>query len=188
MSCCKSDPAHWEYHETEYAELVDMIRRCHHDHCDDCPDFHSGNYPIEAIRAAHLAGEPRERRFCTDCRPTFAGPDLPDEADFEEVLDFVYDIEMADDWCMCSLTTHFIEERWLCIPCFFKREAEAYGRLTQKRSYRLKIDENGDRIKEGKTEKLCDCGKVANIPFLTECRWCEEFIRTPCVADFLDDI
>jgi hypothetical protein len=70
MACCLDDPDHWEFHEAEFAELVDTVRHCHGD-CKDCPGFHSGTFPIESIRAAHLAGEPRERRYCSECESDF---------------------------------------------------------------------------------------------------------------------
>ncbi|KAI4728617.1 hypothetical protein E4T49_03585 [Aureobasidium sp. EXF-10728] len=184
MLCCKDDPSHWEYHEDSYAEVLEAVRRCHADHCGECPDFHSGNFPIESIRAAHLAGEARERRYCSKCEP-----DMQDEDGL--CSDYLFDVldmcEECGDWCCCNLSEHFVEDSWLCIPCFFKQEAEAYGRLLKREVYKWEQNEDGEERarKHVKTEYLCDCGRVADVQYLVSCRWCDEYIQTPEVELFL---
>jgi hypothetical protein len=111
MSCCRDDPAHWGYHEDDYATHLDTVCKSRHSHCEGCmssqihrpickdkdvltvplkpgPDFHSGNFPIESIRAVHLAGEPREQRFCSDCKPHLCDEDGgPDFVSIYDILD-----------------------------------------------------------------------------------------------------
>jgi hypothetical protein len=115
---------------------------------DPGADFHSGNFPIESIRATHLAGEPRERRFCSDCRP-----DLCDEDGLDMIL--VYDIidehHHSAGWCSCTLALEFIEDSWLCIPCFIKQEAKAYSRRLKKEVFKLETSQDGSRKLVGTT-------------------------------------
>ncbi|TIA35523.1 hypothetical protein D6C78_06090 [Aureobasidium pullulans] len=184
LPCCKNDAEHWESHEADFASVIETVRLCHADHCGECPDFHSGNFPIEGIRAALLAGEPRERRFCTDCRP-----DLDDgdgDVDVEAICDIIAMHEMDGNWCFCTLSEKFIEERWLCIPCFFKLETEAYSRRSKREIYKWEMEEGVKTRKHVKTEYFCDCGKVANVGCLALCRWCDDYIRTAQVDEFME--
>lgn len=115
------------------------------------PQFHSGNFPIESIRAANLAGEPRERRFCSECKPHLCDEDGPD---IEEIFEVIYEYDFRSAWCLCTLAGEFIEEEWLCIPCFFKREAESYSRRLKKQFFKWETSEDGSR-KLVRTEVCC---------------------------------
>lgn len=33
---------------------------------------------------------------------------------------------------------------------------------------------------------LCDCGRVADIKYLVECRWCKDYIMTPELSILLE--
>jgi hypothetical protein len=46
------------------------------------------------------------------------------------------------------LADQFIEDSWLCLPCFFKQEAQAHSRCLKRGAYRW---EDGE---DGKTRKL----------------------------------
>ncbi|KAI4734552.1 hypothetical protein E4T50_14923 [Aureobasidium sp. EXF-12298] len=183
--CCRDDPLHWESHEVDCAMDLDIVRRCH-GHCDECPEFHSGTFPIESIRAASLAGEPRERRYCSECRPGFA---KNKKLNYESIHELLAITDYMDDWCCCTLADQFIEDSWLCLPCFFKQEAQAHSRCLKRGAYRWEDGEDGKTRKLVKTEEyLCDCGRVADIPYLVECRWCEEPIHTPEVEVLLEEL
>lgn len=163
--CCRDDPLHWESHEADCAMDLELVHRCH-GHCGDCmsgyinelacdgcadsnvgsgPEFHSGNFPIESIRAASLAGEPRERRHCSECMPNFG---KNKKFNYETIHNFVFEIDFVGDWCCCTLAYHFIEDSWLCLPCFFEQEAQAYSRCLKRGAYKK---EHGD---DGSTRKL----------------------------------
>ncbi|KAK6006273.1 hypothetical protein QM012_006683 [Aureobasidium pullulans] len=180
--CCKDDPLHWESHEADFAADLEDISACH-GNCGHCPHFHSGNFPVESIRAAHLAGEPRERRYCSECKPHLCdeqGVPLPDS-----IFDIISGHDEDSEWCFCTLADKFIEDRWLCIPCFIKQEAEAYSRRVKREISKWEKEDDGSTRKLVKTEYFCDCGRVANIRFLVSCRWCEEYILTPELANIL---
>ncbi|KAI4754697.1 hypothetical protein E4T52_13139 [Aureobasidium sp. EXF-3400] len=181
MACCRDDPEHWESHEVDFAEDIDAVRQVHH-HCDECPQFHSGNFPIESIRAAHLAGEPREQRFCSDCKPHLCDEEGPVT---ESILDIIYANSDYMSWCLCSLADKFIDDRWLCIPCFIKQEAKAYSRRFKTKVFTWETNEDGSRKLVGTVKHLCDCGRVADIGYLVSCRWCEEYMLTPEVDELL---
>jgi hypothetical protein len=74
-------------------------------------------------------------------------PDLCDEEGPE--LDFVFntmvDCENNDEWCSCTLSEKFIEDSWLCIPCFIKHEAEAYRRHLKRECFEWKTSQGGSR-------------------------------------------
>ncbi|KAG9630960.1 hypothetical protein KCU95_g13851, partial [Aureobasidium melanogenum] len=180
--CCRDDPSHWESHEADFAEALEDMSDCH-GHCSNCPEFHSGNFPIESIRAALLAGKPRERRYCSDCKPH-----LCDEAGVP-ILDAIFDIISEHDdnseWCFCSAADKFIGDHWLCIRCFIKQEAEAYSRRLKRVVYKWEKEDEGWTRKLVKTDYFCDCGRVADIKYLVSCRWCEEYMLTPEVSDLL---
>jgi hypothetical protein len=106
------------------------------------PQFHSGNFPIESIRAAHLAGETRERRFCSDCKPQFCNKKGPI---MRRILELIDEREECDTWCTCTLADEFIKGSWLCIPCFIKQEAEAYSRRLKKDIFKWQTSEDGSR-------------------------------------------
>lgn len=106
------------------------------------PQFHSGNFPIESIRAAHLAGEPREQRFCSDCTPHLCDEEGPVT---ESILDIIYANSDYMSWCLCSLADKFIDDRWLCIPCFIKQEAKAYSRRFKTKVFTWETNEDGSR-------------------------------------------
>jgi hypothetical protein len=36
MSCCRDDPAHWEYHEDDYATHLDTVCKSRHSCCEGC--------------------------------------------------------------------------------------------------------------------------------------------------------
>ncbi|CAD0096979.1 unnamed protein product, partial [Aureobasidium vineae] len=172
--CCREDAAHWESHEADYAEDLEAVR----------PGFHSGNFPIESIRAAYLAGEARERRYCSKCEPH-----LQDEEGLcsEYLFDILGMCEEYDDWCCCDLANHFIENSWLCIPCVIKQEAEAYGRRLKREIYKCeKKEDEEERTRKHVKTYLCDCGRVADIRYLVSCRWCDEYIQTPEVDALLN--
>jgi hypothetical protein len=162
LACCIDDPSHCESHEADFADDIDSVRRCHH-HCDECmsgpihelackdkncanrgsgPEFHSGNFPIESIRAAHLAGEPRERRYCADCKPHLCDEEGPV---LEYVLDIINEHKGSGDWCCCGLVDKFVDGSWLCIPCFIKQETEAYSRRIKKDDFKWEKDADGSR-------------------------------------------
>ncbi|KAI4796879.1 hypothetical protein E4T45_11905 [Aureobasidium sp. EXF-8846] len=178
LSCCRNDPFHWQGHEVEYAEDLEIVNDCHHD-CDECPAFHSSNFPIEGIRATHLLGETRERHFCADCRPYFCNEKGPR---MERLLRLIDERETRNTWCSCTLVDKFIKGSWLCIPCFIKQEAEAYSRPLKKNIFEWKKSEDGSRKLVKTQEYLCDCGRVANAKYLVECRWCEEYMYTPDIS------
>lgn len=132
--------------------------------CADCdfvsgPEFHSGNFPIESIRAASLAGQPRERRYCSECKPYFGHSH---GLDYENIYDFVAMTDHEDGWCCCLLADRFIEDCWLCLPCFFKQEAQAYSRCLKRRAYKW---EDGE---DGKTRTLAKT-VTGFSPFLLYC-------------------
>lgn len=121
--------------------------------CADCPsgpgsEFHSGNFPIESIRAALLAGEPREQRYCSDCQPHFR---RGEKLNFEDIFELVMMNDDEDDWCCCTLADQFIEDCWLCIPCFIKQEAQAYSRRLKKQSFKLEANADGSTRKPVRT-------------------------------------
>lgn len=106
------------------------------------PQFHSGNFPIESIKAALLAGEPRERRYCSKCKPHLCNEKgVP-------VLDHIFDVisehDDDSDWCFCTLANKFIEDCWLCIPCFIRQEAEAYSRRYKREVYKWEDGVDGE--------------------------------------------
>ncbi|KAI5209810.1 hypothetical protein E4T42_03802 [Aureobasidium subglaciale] len=185
LPCCKDDPDHWESHEADLTTTLEAMRHCHADHCDECPNFHSGNFPIEAIRAVLLAGASRERRYCSVCKPGFC---YDGEPDFRILCDKVLDRDLHGDWCCCTLIDQFIEDSWLCIPCFIRKEAQAYSRRLKREVYKwVKKDDESTRNLI-KTEYLCDCGQVADVPYLVDCRWCREQVKTSEVTDLLEDM
>lgn len=59
--------------------------------------------------------------------------------------------EMDGNWCFCTLSEKFIEERWLCIPCFFKLETEAYSRRSKREIYKWEMEEGVKTRKHVKT-------------------------------------
>lgn len=63
----------------------------------------------------------------------------------EAILDIVNEHDALMDWCVCTLTEKFMEGKWLCIPCFIKQEAEAYGRRLQKKIFKWETCEDGSR-------------------------------------------
>ncbi|KAH0293224.1 hypothetical protein M436DRAFT_81192 [Aureobasidium namibiae CBS 147.97] len=171
LACCRNDPAHWQSHEVDFAEDIDS------------PEFHSGNFPLETIRAAHLAGETRERRFCSECKPHLCEEEGP-------VLEYIFDIIFDrddEDWCSCTFGERFLDDSWLCIPCFIKEEAEAYRRPLKKKIFKWETNADGSRKFVGTEKHLCDCGRVADIEYLVECRWCDEYMLTPKVHNTLLD-
>ncbi|KAI5275733.1 hypothetical protein E4T47_01266 [Aureobasidium subglaciale] len=156
LPCCQDDPDHWESHEADLATTLEAMRHCHADHCDECPNFHSGNFPIEAIRAVLLAGASRERRYCSACMPYLRDVGKPD---FDTILEEVIMHDEDDDCRRLKREVY----KWI------KRDDESTRSLV-------------------KTEYLCDCGQVADIPFLVSCRWCEEHVKTSEVTNLLEDM
>lgn len=62
----------------------------------------------EFRRAFRIFWDKREKSFCQQCEPLL----LPD-------------INPESDRCHCTFYNHFVGERWLCLPCFFKEEVDA---------------------------------------------------------------
>ena len=61
------------------------------------------------------------------------------------ILELVFEREESDSWCSCTLADKFIEDHWLCIPCFIKQEAEAYTRRLKNNIFKWETSEDGTR-------------------------------------------
>jgi len=51
-----------------------------------------------------------------------------------------------DGGCRCNIWSHFVSKRWLCIPCFFVEETEAYASVQWKAGADGKLVRPTDRI------------------------------------------
>lgn len=88
-----------------------------------------------------MAGETRERRFCSECKPHLCEEEGP-------VLEYIFDIIFErddEDWCSCTFGERFLDDSWLCIPCFIKQEAEAYRRPLKKKIFKWETNADGSR-------------------------------------------
>jgi len=74
--------------------------------------------------------------------------------DMEKIFEIIDENDYRSTWCICTLAGEFIEETWLCIPCFIKREAESYRRRLKKQFFKWETSEDGSR-KLVKTEVRC---------------------------------
>jgi hypothetical protein len=63
--------------------------------------------PIELRKARAVFNQSRWIQMCEGCEETFTA---------------IYE----DGPCKCDMWSHFVGRRWLCIPCFFVEETEAY--------------------------------------------------------------
>lgn len=67
------------------------------------------------------------------------------------VYDIIDEHHHSAGWCSYTLALEFIEDSWLCIPCFIKQEAKAYSRRLKKEVFKLETSQDGLRKLVGTT-------------------------------------
>lgn len=159
---CKHDAGSYSPDDEEWLDLESDYWRAAivHSEPEGERSYSEDHLPaIEFGRAWEIFYRRRSLYSCRDCEPLVT--------------------KFEAEWCDCTFFEHFVEERWVCIPCLLVEERKALGgrRVTgpDGRVVRSMLTNITIEVLKAIQWYRCSCGKPTPTDGVSTCRICGHY-------------